>query len=39
MTDHEYLVGVRLRETAPADDYKLVGDLPLHVGDIVVVET
>jgi cell fate regulator YaaT (PSP1 superfamily) len=39
VTDHEYLVGVRLRETAPADDYKLVGDLPLHVGDIVVVET
>jgi cell fate regulator YaaT (PSP1 superfamily) len=35
----EHLVGVRLRETAPADDYKLVGDLPLHVGDIVVVET
>jgi cell fate regulator YaaT (PSP1 superfamily) len=35
----EYLVGVRLRDTAPADDYKLVGDLPLHVGDIVVVET
>jgi cell fate regulator YaaT (PSP1 superfamily) len=39
VTDHEYLVGVRLRGTAPADDYKLVGDLPLHVGDIVVVET
>jgi cell fate regulator YaaT (PSP1 superfamily) len=39
VTYHEYLVGVRLRETAPADDYKLVGDLPLHVGDIVVVET
>ena len=35
----EYLVGVRLRDTAAADDYKLVGDLPLHVGDIVVVET
>ena len=34
----EYLVGVRLRDTAAADDYKLVGDLPLHVGDIVVVE-
>jgi cell fate regulator YaaT (PSP1 superfamily) len=34
----EYLVGVRLRDTAPADDFKLVGDLPLHVGDIVVVE-
>ena len=35
----EYLVGVRLRATVPADDYKLVGDLPLHVGDVVVVET
>jgi cell fate regulator YaaT (PSP1 superfamily) len=34
----EYLIGVRLRDTSPADDYKLVGDLPLHVGDIVVVE-
>ena len=34
----EFLVGVRLRDTAPADDYKLVGDLPLHVGDIVLVE-
>jgi cell fate regulator YaaT (PSP1 superfamily) len=35
----EYLIGVRLRHTASADDYKLVGDLPLHVGDLVVVET
>jgi cell fate regulator YaaT (PSP1 superfamily) len=35
----EYLVGVRLRETAPADDYKLVGELTLHVGDVVTVET
>jgi cell fate regulator YaaT (PSP1 superfamily) len=35
----DYLVGVRLRDTASADDYKLVGDLPLHVGDVVVVET
>jgi cell fate regulator YaaT (PSP1 superfamily) len=35
----EYLVGVRLRDAVPADDYKLVGDLPLHVGDVVVVET
>jgi cell fate regulator YaaT (PSP1 superfamily) len=33
----EYLVGVRLRATASADDYK-VGDLELHVGDLVVVE-
>jgi cell fate regulator YaaT (PSP1 superfamily) len=29
---------VRLRATALAEDYKLVGDLPLHVGDIVIVE-
>jgi cell fate regulator YaaT (PSP1 superfamily) len=36
---NEYLVGVRLRDTVPADDYKLVGDLVVHVGDIVIVET
>jgi cell fate regulator YaaT (PSP1 superfamily) len=36
---NEYLVGVRLRETVPADDYKLVGELDLHVGDVVTVET
>jgi cell fate regulator YaaT (PSP1 superfamily) len=35
----EWLIGVRLRESAPADDYKLVEDLPLAVGDVVVVET
>ncbi|HEU5321228.1 MAG TPA: regulatory iron-sulfur-containing complex subunit RicT [Methylomirabilota bacterium] len=35
----EFLIGVRLRETVPADDYKLVGELVLHVGDVVVVET
>jgi cell fate regulator YaaT (PSP1 superfamily) len=34
----EYLVGIRLREPAPADDYKLI-DLEVHVGDLVVVET
>ncbi len=34
----EYLIGVRLRETAPADDYKLV-DLFARVGDLVLVET
>src|SRR5258705_9869209 len=34
----EYLVGVRLRPTAQADDYR-VGDLELHVGDLVFVET
>jgi len=34
----DFLVGVRLRPTAQADDYK-VGDLELHVGDLVLVET
>ena len=34
----DYLVGVRLRPNAPADDYR-VGDLELHVGDLVLVET
>jgi len=33
----DYLVGVRLRPTAQADDYR-VGDLELHVGDLVFVE-
>jgi len=36
---NEYLVGVRLREPVPAAIYKLVGDLVLHVGDVVSVET
>jgi len=35
----EFLVGVRLRPTAQADDYKLVRDEVLHVGDVVLVET
>jgi cell fate regulator YaaT (PSP1 superfamily) len=35
----EYLIGIRLHETAAADDYRLAGDLALHVGDIAVVET
>jgi cell fate regulator YaaT (PSP1 superfamily) len=34
----DYLIGVRLRATAQADDYR-VGDLELHVGDLVFVET
>jgi cell fate regulator YaaT (PSP1 superfamily) len=34
----EYLIGVRLRETAPADDYK-IADLFAHVGELVLVET
>ena len=34
-----YLVGIRLREVAPAEDYKLVGDeLTVAVGDFAVVE-
>ena len=35
----EFLVGVRLRSTAQAEDYKLVRDEVLHVGDLVLVET
>ena len=34
----DFLVGVRLRATALTDDYRL-GDLEVHVGDFVVVET
>ncbi len=34
----EHLIGVRLRETAPADDYKIV-DLFARLGDLVLVET
>jgi len=34
----DFLVGVRLRPTAQADDYR-VGELELHVGDLVLVET
>jgi cell fate regulator YaaT (PSP1 superfamily) len=37
-TTVELLIGVRLREPASADDYKLVA-LDLHVGDFAVVET
>jgi cell fate regulator YaaT (PSP1 superfamily) len=37
--DQEWLVGVRLRDSAAADDYKLVEDLPIVVGDVVLVET
>ena len=32
-----YLIGVRLRPTAPAEDYRL-GDLTTEVGDLVLVE-
>jgi cell fate regulator YaaT (PSP1 superfamily) len=34
----DYLIGVRLRETAPADDYR-VGGFDLHVGEFCLVET
>jgi cell fate regulator YaaT (PSP1 superfamily) len=34
-----WLIGIRLRATAPADDYRLADDLPIAVGDVVVVET
>src|SRR5947207_3110 len=33
----EYLVGVRLREVAKAEDYLVAEDLELHVGDLVMV--
>jgi cell fate regulator YaaT (PSP1 superfamily) len=35
----EWLIGIRLRDTMPADDFKLVEDLAVTVGDIVLVET
>jgi cell fate regulator YaaT (PSP1 superfamily) len=35
----EYLIGIRLREPVAAEDYKLVGDLFLHVGEFALVET
>jgi cell fate regulator YaaT (PSP1 superfamily) len=34
----EYLIGVRLRDGVPAEDYKIV-DIEAHVGDLVIVET
>jgi cell fate regulator YaaT (PSP1 superfamily) len=34
----EYLIGIRLREPATADDYK-IADLVAHVGECVLVET
>jgi cell fate regulator YaaT (PSP1 superfamily) len=37
-TPTEYLVGIRLREPALPDDYKLVG-FDVHVGEFVQVET
>jgi cell fate regulator YaaT (PSP1 superfamily) len=35
----EFLIGIRLRAGSPADDYRLVDDLRLHVGDVALVET
>src|SRR5499433_1295053 len=35
----DYLVGVRLREVAKAEDYLAAEDLELHVGDLVMVST
>jgi len=35
----EYLIGIRLREVAQADDYRLAGDLDLQVGDFAVSTT
>ena len=35
----EWLIGIRLRDAAPNEDYKLVDDVRLSVGDVVVVET
>jgi cell fate regulator YaaT (PSP1 superfamily) len=38
-TSEAWLIGIRLRDASAADDYKLVDDLALGVGDLVVVET
>jgi cell fate regulator YaaT (PSP1 superfamily) len=35
----EWLIGIRLRDTALAEDYKLVEDVVPSVGEIVMVET
>jgi cell fate regulator YaaT (PSP1 superfamily) len=35
----EWLIGIRLRDAAPPEDYKLVDDVRPSVGDVVVVET
>src|SRR5262249_32757407 len=35
----EYLVGIRLREVAQAEDYKAAADPEMHVGDFVVVSS
>jgi cell fate regulator YaaT (PSP1 superfamily) len=35
----EYLIGIRLRATTSADDYRIAEDIQLHVGDVVAVES
>ena len=38
-TREEWLIGVRLRTAAAADDYKVLDDVAFSVGDVVMVET
>ncbi len=38
-TGEAWLIGIRLRDAAPTEDYKLVDDVRPSVGDVVVVET
>jgi cell fate regulator YaaT (PSP1 superfamily) len=38
-THEEWLIGIRLRATVPTEDYKLVDDVRLAVGDLALVET
>lgn len=35
----DFLIGIRLRAGQNADDYRVPGDLDLHVGDLCLVET
>jgi cell fate regulator YaaT (PSP1 superfamily) len=38
-TGEAWLIGIRLRDAAPTEDYTLVDDVRPSVGDVVVVET
>jgi cell fate regulator YaaT (PSP1 superfamily) len=38
-TDEAWLIGIRLRDAAPTEDYKLVDDVRPSVGEVAVVET
>jgi len=38
-TGEAWLIGIRLRDAAPPEDYKLVDDVRPSVGDVAVVET